>query len=335
MPLRIVHSYDELLVETVAAAIYSQPGLGKSTLMFTAEDVLALDCDEGAHRAKNRGDIVRVTQWSQIAMPQASDFAGYKTLGIDTAGRLLDKLGEQLIKESPKNATPAGGLSLQGFGEMKVVFAKWLKRVRSYGLDVVMVTHMTEERKGDDVLERLDVQGASRGEIHKSADLMGRMFMENGKRIVSFSPTDAAFGKNPANLAAMEVPDPDIDPRFLGKIIAQTKAHLNAQSEAMRKQRGLIDEAKKRFNDFPDAEAFTAEANDMTAKNADRALKAALLNVAVERGFVFDREKKLFVKAPVAAPPPAEQTQQTQAPLPSETEAPKRRGAGRGRRRVS
>lgn len=329
MPLRITRSYDEILIETVVAAIYGGPGLGKTTLAFTAEDVLLLDCDEGSHRAKNRGDVVRVGRWADIAMPQPTDFAGYKTIAVDTAGRLLDRLGEQLIRDNPRNATPAGGLSLQGFGEMKVTFATWLRRVKGYGLDVVLVTHATEERKGDDTIERLDVQGASRSEIHKSADLMGRLFIEGGQRMLTWSPTDAAFGKNPANLPTMVVPDPDNDPRFLAKIIAHTKTHLNAQSAAMLQMRKLLEESRLEYAKLVEAEEFTTVATNLAAKNADRAQKQALLSAAADKGFVFDRTAKLFVKAP-APVTPEPTTLPTPSELPGEPVKAKRAG---GRKR--
>jgi hypothetical protein len=47
--------------------------------------------------------------------------------------------------------------------------------LNSFGKDVVLIAHMDEQRNGDDIIERLDVQGGSKGEIYKAADAMGRV----------------------------------------------------------------------------------------------------------------------------------------------------------------
>jgi hypothetical protein len=63
MALKIVRSSDPIRVERLNLVIYGPPGVGKSSLAFTADTPLLLDFDQGAHRAANRKDIVRVAQW--------------------------------------------------------------------------------------------------------------------------------------------------------------------------------------------------------------------------------------------------------------------------------
>ena len=61
---------------------------------------------------------------------------------------------------------------------------------------------------------------------------MGRLVIDNGQRWLRFSPTDAAFGKNPGQLPPISVPNVD-DPAFgtlLASVIEQTKAKLNELS---------------------------------------------------------------------------------------------------------
>jgi DNA replication protein DnaC len=62
--LKIIKSSEPIKVERLNVCIYGQPGAGKSSLAFTAAAPLLLDFDEGAHRAANRKDSVRVTAWS-------------------------------------------------------------------------------------------------------------------------------------------------------------------------------------------------------------------------------------------------------------------------------
>lgn len=228
--LKITKSSQPIEVKTLVTVIYSPPGLGKTSMGFTAEKPLLLDFDKGAHRAKNRRDVVQVEKWADVADMTAEDFAGYSTVVVDTAGRALDVLSVDIIKGNPKMGR-GGALSLQGYGELKSKFSAWVKHVRSFGLDVVLLAHSDESRNGDETIERLDVQGGSKGEIYKSADVMGRIYLANGRRTLNLSPTDTAFGKNPGQLPALEVPDYEkATELFLAGVIAQTKAALNTLS---------------------------------------------------------------------------------------------------------
>jgi hypothetical protein len=197
VPLKIIKSSDPISVERVNLCIYGPPGLGKTSLAFTAESPLLLDFDNGAHRAANRKDTVRVQSWGEVAELDRDDLAQYSTVIVDTAGRALDALTADIIRRNPKMGR-GGALSLQGYGQLKAEFVAWLKLLNSFGKDVVLIAHMDEQRNGDEIIERLDVQGGSKNEIYKAADAMGRLTIRDGKRLLNFSPTDAAFGKNPA-----------------------------------------------------------------------------------------------------------------------------------------
>jgi hypothetical protein len=60
MALKITRAADPITVDRLNVTIYAQPGIGKTSLAFTAEAPLLLDFDQGAHRAANRQDSVRV-----------------------------------------------------------------------------------------------------------------------------------------------------------------------------------------------------------------------------------------------------------------------------------
>src|SRR6185312_8308066 len=169
MSLKITKAADPISVERLNLCIYAQPGIGKTSLAFTADAPLLLDFDQGAHRAANRKDTVRVASWGDVANMTADDLAPYKTLIIDTAGRALDALTADIIRRNPK-AGRGGALTLQGYGTLKSEFVAWLKMVNGFGMDVVLIAHMDEQRNGDEIIERLDVQGGSKGEIYKAAD---------------------------------------------------------------------------------------------------------------------------------------------------------------------
>src|SRR5690606_10653581 len=189
MALKITKATDTIEVKNLTVCIYAVPGVGKSTLAFTADRPLLLDFDQGAYRAGNRGDVVQVSSWDDVVSITAEDLKPYKTLVVDTAGRALDSLTASIIEGNPKLGR-GGALTLQGFGELKARFIAWTKLIRSFGLDVLLVSHADEQRSGDELIERLDIQGGSKNEIYKAADVMGRLYLSQGKRMLNFNPTD-------------------------------------------------------------------------------------------------------------------------------------------------
>src|SRR5688572_32798552 len=82
--LKIIKGSEPVSVEQITLCIYSPPGVGKTSLGFTATDALLLDFDSGSYRSKNRGDAVPIKTWGDIATIAADDLAGYKTIVIDT-----------------------------------------------------------------------------------------------------------------------------------------------------------------------------------------------------------------------------------------------------------
>lgn len=294
MPLKITRASDPITVERLNMVIYGPPGLGKTSLAFTAEAPLLLDFDNGAHRASGRKDTVPVASWADVSDITAEDMAPFKTVIVDTAGRALDAITADIIRTDPKGHKN-GALTLPGYGVLKTRFTTFLKLLNSFGKDVVLIAHMDEQRNGDDLIERLDVQGGSKGEIYKAADAMGRLSMVNGKLLLRFSPSDAAFGKNPGQLEPLTVPhcdSPDFD-GFLGRVIQQTKDRLNALSE----EQQAVAEEQKWFRDHLPKIDNVEEVNALMerAKQGGTACKALLNARAGELGLTFDKKAGEYV----------------------------------------
>jgi hypothetical protein len=305
MALKITKASDPIRVERINLCLYAPPGIGKTTLSFTADAPLLLDFDQGAHRAANRKDTVRVQQWQEVADLTADDLAPYKTVIVDTAGRALDVLTADIIRRNPK-AGRGGALTLQGYGTLKAEFVAWLKLLNGFGKDVVLIAHMDEQRNGDDIIERLDVQGGSKGEIYKAADAMGRIAIREGKRVLNFSPTDAAFGKNPGQLPPTEIPHPDKAPDFLAGVIQAIKDKLNALTEEQAAAQEVLESWRAIIRELNTADDFNDKAEAIKA--APKAAQALFVAAAKERGLVADpKAKKYVAKAP--AQEPAEATE--------------------------
>lgn len=302
MALRIVKASEPITVEKVIICLYSSPGVGKTSLGFTADSPLLLDFDGGAYRSGNRGDSVPVKQWEDAATIAVEDLAGYRTVVVDTVGRALDVLSADIIQRDPKLGR-GGALTLQGFGKLKAEFTAWLKHLRSFGVDVVLLAHMDEQKSGDDLIERIDAQGASKNEIYKCSDAMGRLTIRGQKRVLMFSPTDTSFGKNPASLDAIQVPPLDRTSVFLGDIIRTIKSRLNQMTEEQRQVAGLLAEWHGRIAEATTAAGFNAlikAAEELDTRVRDNG-KRLLWNVAKEHNLVFDKANRVFTEKPAEA----------------------------------
>lgn len=302
MALKITRATDPIEVKTLTLCVYSVPGIGKTSLGFTAEKPLLLDFDKGVYRSRSRKDCVQVETWSDVVDISEEDLRPFKTVVLDTSGRALDVLTKDIIAANPRDGR-GGALTLQGFGVLKTRFIGWLSHVRGMGLDVVLLVHSDEQKSGDDMLERLDVQGGSKNEIYKSADVMGRLYINRGKRMLNFSPTDTSFGKNPAQLKPLMVPDFGPDADFLATVIRDTKAYLNKQTAAQAQAMTLQADWKERIEHAVTAEDFAALLDP--ARNAHEAVrevvKLMLSKAAKAKGFRYDKTAGTFVPVEQAA----------------------------------
>jgi hypothetical protein len=230
--IAITKSTDQIEVTTLCLTIYSQPGLGKTSLAFSASRPLLLDFDNGAHRAPNRSDVVRVTEWAEVAGIKAADVADYDTIIIDTVGKALDVLAQDVIKGDSRLAY-GGALNQQGWGKLGVRFSAFLRLIRSFGKDVILIAHMDEQKDSDAIKERLKVPGGSKDLILTDSDVIARISIFNKERHLVFSPTETSFGKDPAGLLSMPIPDVKSAAfkTCMADVIATVKAKLNALSD--------------------------------------------------------------------------------------------------------
>jgi hypothetical protein len=298
MSIKITKAADPITVERINVCIYGQPGAGKTSLAFTTDAPLLLDFDQGTHRAANRKDTVRVQSWSDVAGMTSGDLDGYATVVIDTAGRALDSLTADIIRRNPK-AGRGGALTLQGYGTLKAEFVAWLKLLNGFGKDVVLIAHMDEQRNGDEIVERLDVQGGSKAEIYKAADAMGRVFVKGNVRQLDFSPREGSFGKNPGQLDVLDIPHPDRDPAFLAGVIQSIKDRLNELTEEQREAQIELAKWQQTIADLASLEDFNGVMPKI--KDAPQAAKAMLHKAATDKGFTFAPKDGVYTEQKQAA----------------------------------
>lgn len=309
MALKVTKSDEVIEVKNLCVTIYSQPGLGKTSLAFTASKPLLLDFDKGSYRAVDRKDVVQVENWRDVAGITAADVADYDTIIIDTVGKALDSLAQDIIRSNSKLSN-GGALSQQGWGQLGVRFSAFLKMLRGFGKDVVLIAHMDEQKDGDAIKERLKISGGSKDLVLTDSDVIARISVINRTRNLIFSPTDTAFGKDPAGIGEMPLPDAGSDAYAdcLAVIIARIKSGLNALSEEQvarqteEAQRKAEAEAEHRAEvawfaeslpKIEDAEGINAILG--RAKQAGGAIPKAVADRAREIGLAFDRKANCYV----------------------------------------
>jgi hypothetical protein len=296
--LKIVRKDDPVFVTQLTCCFHSPPGVGKTSLAFTADDSILLDFDNGAHRSKNRGEFWRFDTWSDVLSIPREQFKPFKTVVIDTAGRLLDLLTMDVIEQDAKLGR-GGSLTQTGWGVLKGQFTAWNKMLKSYGMDIVLLCHSDEKQVGEVVKERIDVQGGSKNEIYKTADICGRLMISDKVRTLNCNPDETAFGKNPVGWDIKTVPDFDKDPHFLGDLLREAKQALSARTEEQKESAEVLNTWVARADEALTADDFNGLKDQINAAEVSEAVKTVvkkrLQDKGKERGLKI--VAKNFVKA--------------------------------------
>ena len=242
MSLNIIPADQALNVSAIITYIYADPGIGKTSLGFTADKAISFDFDRGAHRTGElrRGAVIPVQQWSEIENIKEQDLAPYNTVVIDTVGAMLESIKTHLLKTA-NNRQQDGALKLKAQGLANMKFKQYINTLLSFGKDVVFIAHASEDHSGDKIVYRPELGGKNRNELYRIADIMGYLTTVTtgeGKnaRVINFRPSPEHHAKNSGALGGdtgeVWVPDLATNPTFLADLIKQAKAHINTLTPA-------------------------------------------------------------------------------------------------------
>lgn len=229
----IIKKNDVTPERPVIIVLYGTPGTGKTSLATTAENPLLIDTDRGYDRAVQRCDTLTANKWEDIAA-EYETMKSYKTVVCDTAKACLDDyLMSFAIKNNYKLATNA----LKRFGQMGEDFKAFVNTLRANGSDIVFICHDKETAEGDIVKHAPDCTGQSKDLLLRIADQVGYISKVNGKRTISFEPTDTFVGKNVAQLGMMDIPEATSAEfsTFMAKVISTVKSAIQNKSEEQKK----------------------------------------------------------------------------------------------------
>lgn len=302
--MRLIEPTEPITVGHVTVLLYGDPGVGKSTIANTADDPIVIDFDRGAHRANNRRRVIQPDNIAESVTWLEEHRTEYGDVVIDTAGRMLDLMAVEIMRDDPKRGKN-GALDMQGWGLLKTRFVTFRNRVTSLGKDLILLAHAKEEKDGDSRLLRPDIQGGSQAEVLKASEFVGYMTTQGGRRIVTWSPTEQSIGKNPCQWEPMEIPHYGASPRFLADLLADGKAKLGQIGEAAKDLDRQIADWRSRLD-----EAEEPETLNVLLKAFGNAAPSATLKASVWACFLvrakaiaakFDAKAKVFVADEKAA----------------------------------
>ena len=286
------------------------PGTGKTTLALSAPDVLLIDADEGMARVApaHRKDASICKTFDEVRADVAAAKGQYKTIVVDTGGALVDMLKQHVIdhpEDYSGGSKKSGGISLQGFGYVKQLFLDFSAELRK-SFNVIYIFHESMTKKDDGVFYELVCEGAARTLVYQPADLAAHLFIQNGRRMLGFTPTEEYSAKSAYGIKGI-VPVPELgdgDPNdFLTKLFDKVRDNLKAetavlgpQQEAYNKIMSEAPAMMEAITDAASANQFADVLNGMEhALTSKKELGAMYKARCKEIGLTWDTKAKAWV----------------------------------------
>ncbi|MFT6332977.1 MAG: phage nucleotide-binding protein [Lentimonas sp.] len=283
--------------------IYGEPGLGKTTLALSAPSPLLIDFDNGLRRVskQHQTDSVQVENYQNLLdILLKEDISAYKTIIIDTLGKMIDRIGDWLAISNPKVKQGDGSLSMKGWGSVKIEFQKLLKLLDSKNKSVIFVAHSKEEKDSETTKQRPDVAGSSGKDIVKELDFMGFMSMKGGKRTIDLMPNEQYYAKNSLGLNSfLEFPPIDTKNNFLSEAVFEAYSNkLEKDNELADQYNSLISIIDDKIDALESVEGINDYYKNLGKLekiwSSDLYEKNKLREKIKEMDLTFNKETKLF-----------------------------------------
>ena len=298
--------------KNVIMIISGLPGTGKTTLALSAPDVLLIDADEGLARVSpaHRKDASICKTFEEIRADVAAAKGLYKTIVVDTGGALVDMLKQHIVDnpgDFPGGTQKTGGFAQKGFGFVKQLFLDFSSELRK-NFNVIYIFHESVSKQNDGIFYELVCEGSAKTLVYQPADLAAHLFIQNGRRVLGFTPTEEYTAKSAYGIKGL-VPVPDLadgDPNdFLTKLFDKVRENLKAESAALAPQQEAYDKLMATVPDMMAAITDAATANEFPAVlerlphvlTSKKEIGNAYKNRCKEIGLKWDGKQKAWVEA--------------------------------------
>lgn len=193
---------------SLVMCIYSQGGVGKTTLATTSPSPILFDSENGSKALAARGidvPVIHIKSWNDVqdAWKLVKDNDEFKTAVIDPVGSFLD-----LLVESEKSGSE---MNLKKWGSVKERMRKFIWAVKDSGKHVVFVAHEKEEKDDEQILRRPMLQVNLWQELVNICDVVGHLRVDaTGKRSLRVQPEPKYYAKDRFAILGELVSDPNI-----------------------------------------------------------------------------------------------------------------------------
>lgn len=306
--MSLIKKPTELVIpSTVKMMIYGQAGMGKTTLALSAPNPLLLDFDNGVKRVNmshlDGVDIVQVTSWADLKALMSEDLTPYKTIVVDTIGKMMDFI----ITSCCGTRQP----QIKDWGRINQEFTWFTRALSALNKHIVFVAHRDTRKEGDETVFIPALREKSYNSIVTELDLLGYLEMRNEhgqqRRSITFDPTSRNDGKNTCNLPGiMEIPgilnaqgQPTGKNVFIAEsVIKPYEAMLKIKDDERKRYEAVVNKIAEDIAKIVDADTaneFVKHLNDYEHIGSSVAKAREMFGAKVtELGLVYDRDSKTY-----------------------------------------
>lgn len=183
--------------------LYSQPKMGKTTLLSKLEDCLIIDLENGSNYVEAlKVKVNNIKELYELGEEIKKQGKPYKYIAIDTISKLeewCEEVATSMYKKDPKGRNFTGKSVLElpmgaGYLYLRQAFKKWIDYVEDLAEHVILVGHLKEkiiEKQGKEVTAKdLSLTGKIREITCANADAIGYLYRENDQLKINFQASD-------------------------------------------------------------------------------------------------------------------------------------------------